>query len=68
MDKKFKHVSFSLDILGLTNQYATSNPKRICKATRNFLRQNGGKCGKKSFDDELDFKQIPVSVKREKKE
>ena len=41
------------------------------KATRNFLRRNGGKCGKTPlirFVDELDFKQIPVSVKRKKKE
>ena len=41
------------------------------KVTRNFLRRNGGKCGKSHlirFVNELDFKQIPVSVKRKKKE
>ena len=41
------------------------------KATRNFLRQNGGKCGKKSFNTfcrRTRLKQIPVSVKRKKRE
>ena len=36
-----------------------------------FLRRNGGKCGKSPlirFVDELDFKQTPVSVKRNNKE
>ena len=41
------------------------------KATRNFLRRNGGKCEKSPlirFVAELDFERIPVSVRRKKKE
>ena len=41
------------------------------KATRNKMRQNGGKCEKSPltrFVAELDFKRIPMSVKRKKKE